>query len=62
MKLVYIPAGRQERLRVGEDLGEGGVAGDGHGVVEPQLAQHGNAGKTHNRTSAIPAALAKLPK
>lgn len=42
-----------ERLRGREDLGEGGVAGNGHGIVEPQLA-HGNADKKHNGTSAIP--------
>lgn len=59
---MYIPAGLQERLRGGEDLGEGGVAGNGHGIVEPQLAQHRNADKKHNGTSAIPAALAKLIK
>lgn len=31
------PAGFEERLRGREDLGEGGVAGDGHRVVEAQL-------------------------
>ena len=45
MKLVYIPAGLQERFRGGEDLGEGGVAWNGHGIVEPQLAQHRSADK-----------------
>lgn len=57
MKRLRVPARLQERLRGGEDLGEGGVAGNGHGVVEPQLAQHRNAGKKQDRTLAILAAL-----
>lgn len=62
VKLVYIPAGLQERFRGREDLGEGGVAGNGHGIVEPQLAQHRNADKKHDGTLAILAALSKFTK
>ena len=57
MKRLYIPACLQERFRGGEDLGEGGVARNGHGIVEPQLAQNRNADKEHDRTLAILVAL-----
>lgn len=59
---MYIPAGLQERFRGGEDLGEGGVAWNGHGIVEPQLAQHRSADKKHDGTLAILAALSKFIK
>lgn len=34
----HVPAGLQERLGGREDLGERGVAGDGHRVVEAELS------------------------